>query len=72
VLKEVEVPQPFALGVMDPMHAFDPRHREPAAGDKVDADRQDLAGGSKSMPRTYHGLAMPRAASNSWFCIHGL
>jgi hypothetical protein len=20
--------------------------------------------------RTYHGLAMPRAASNSWFCMH--
>jgi hypothetical protein len=27
---------------------------------------------SKSTPRTHHGLAMPRAASNSWFCIHGL
>src|SRR6201997_2250489 len=28
---------------MDPMHAFDSRRREPAAGDKVDADCQDLA-----------------------------
>src|SRR6516225_2237413 len=28
---------------MDPMQLFDPRRRKPAAGDKVDADRQDLA-----------------------------
>src|SRR5246127_1085075 len=28
---------------MDPMHPFDPRRRKPAAGNKVDADRQDLA-----------------------------
>src|SRR5215471_8354983 len=28
---------------MAPMHPFDPRRRKPAAGDKVDADRQDLA-----------------------------
>jgi hypothetical protein len=28
---------------MDPMQLFDPRLRKPAAGDKVDADRQDLA-----------------------------
>src|SRR6516225_5158665 len=28
---------------MDPMHPCDPRRRKPAAGDKVDADRQDLA-----------------------------
>lgn len=26
---------------------------------------------SKSTPRTYHGLAMPSAASNNWFCILG-
>ena len=26
-------------------------------------------GASKSTPRTYHGLLMPSAASNSWFCI---
>jgi len=45
VLDEVEVPQPLGLGVMDPMHAFDPRRRKPAAGDKVDANRQHLACG---------------------------
>jgi hypothetical protein len=45
VLKEVEVAQPLGLGVMDPMPPFDPRCRKPAAGDKVDADRQDFAGG---------------------------
>src|SRR6201998_4289470 len=28
---------------MDPMHPFDPRRRKPAAGNKVDADRHDLA-----------------------------
>ena len=72
VLKEVEVAQPLGLGVMDPMPPFDPRCRKPAAGDKVDADRQDFAGGVEITTRTYHGLAMPRAASNSWFCIHGL
>jgi hypothetical protein len=43
VLEEVEVPQPLGLSVMDPMQLFDPRLRKPAAGDKVDADRQDLA-----------------------------
>jgi hypothetical protein len=40
MLKEVEVPQSFGLDVMDPMQPFDPRHREPAAGDKVDIDGQ--------------------------------
>src|ERR1700740_1551829 len=45
VLEEVEVAQPLGLGVMDPMQPFDPRCRKPAAGDKVDADRQDFAGG---------------------------
>jgi hypothetical protein len=43
VLEEVEVPQPLGLGVMDPMQPVDPRRRKPAAGDKVDADCQDLA-----------------------------
>ena len=47
VLEEVEVPQPLGLGVMDPMQPFDPRRRKPAAGDKVDADRQHLACGVK-------------------------
>jgi hypothetical protein len=37
----------FSLGVMDPMQPFDPRCRKPAAGDKIDADGQDLAGGVK-------------------------
>jgi hypothetical protein len=45
VLKEVEVPQPFGLGVMNPVQYFDPRRRKPAAGDKVDADSQHLARG---------------------------
>src|ERR1700746_4169024 len=31
-----------------------------------------LRAASKSTPRTYHGVAIPRAASNSWLCIHGL
>ena len=44
MLEEVEVPQPLGLSVMDPMPAFDPRRRKPAAGDKVDADGQHLAG----------------------------
>src|SRR3974390_2484827 len=43
MLEKVEVPQPLGLGVMDPMQPFDPRCRKPAAGDKVDTDRQDLA-----------------------------
>src|SRR5215467_2670717 len=30
---------------MDPMHALDPRRCKPAADDKVDANRQDLACG---------------------------
>src|ERR1700745_156332 len=45
MLEEVEMPQSFGLGVMDPMQPFDPRCRKPAADDKVDADRQDFAGG---------------------------
>ena len=45
VLEEVEVPQPLGLGVMDPMQPFDPRCGKPAAGDKVDTDRQHLACG---------------------------
>jgi hypothetical protein len=45
VLEEVEVPQPLGLGVMDPMQSFDPRCGKPAAGDKVDTDRQDLERG---------------------------
>jgi hypothetical protein len=57
---------------MDPRQPFDPRRRKPAAGDKVEADRQDLARRIEINARTYHGLAMPGAASNSWFCIHGL
>jgi hypothetical protein len=43
MLEEVEVAQPLGLGVMDRMHIFDTRRREPAPGDEVDADRQDLA-----------------------------
>jgi hypothetical protein len=43
MLKEVEVPQSLGLGVVDPMQPFDPRCGKPAAGDKVDADREDLA-----------------------------
>ena len=43
MLEEVEVPQPLGLGVMDRMHTFDARCREPAPGDEVDADRQDLS-----------------------------
>jgi hypothetical protein len=38
MLEEIEVPQAFGLAIMDPMHPFDPRHREPAAGDKGDTD----------------------------------
>src|ERR1700740_3199019 len=45
MLEEVEMPQAFGLGVMDPMHTFDPRCGKPAAGDKVDANGEDLAGG---------------------------
>jgi hypothetical protein len=45
MLEEVEVPQSFGLGVMDPMDTFDPRRGKPGAGDKVDADGEDLAGG---------------------------
>jgi hypothetical protein len=45
VLEEVQVPQPLGLGVMDPMHASDPRCCKSAAGDKVDANRQDLTCG---------------------------
>jgi hypothetical protein len=72
VLKEVEVAQPLGLGVMDPMQPFDPRCRKPAAGDKSMPIVRTLRAASKSTTRTYHGLSMPRAASNSWFCIHGL
>src|SRR5262249_24705922 len=32
---------------MDPMHALDPRRCKPAADDKVDANRRDLACGIK-------------------------
>ena len=39
------MPQSFGLGVMDSMQPFDPQRRKPAAGDKVDADGKDLAGG---------------------------
>jgi hypothetical protein len=45
MLEEVEVAQSFGLCVMDPMHTFDLRRGKPAAGDKVDADGEDLAGG---------------------------
>jgi len=41
------VAQPLGLGVMDRMHPFDTRRRNPAAGDKVDADCQHLARGVK-------------------------
>ena len=47
MLKEVEVPQSLGLGVVDPMQPFDPRCGKPAAGDKVDGDRQHLACGVK-------------------------
>jgi hypothetical protein len=43
MLEEVEVPQRLGLGVIDRMHTFDTRRREPAPGDEVDADRQDLS-----------------------------
>jgi hypothetical protein len=73
VLEEGEVPQSFDLGVVEPMQPCDTRRRKPAAGDKVDAlIVSTLPAASKSMPRIYHDLAMPRAASNSWFCIHRL
>jgi hypothetical protein len=39
VLEKVEVPQPLGLHVMDRMRPFDTRRQEPAASDKVDADR---------------------------------
>ena len=44
MLEEVEVAQSFGLGVMDRMHAFDPRCGKSAAGDKIDANGQHLAG----------------------------
>jgi hypothetical protein len=47
VLEEVEVAQTLGLGVVDRMQPFDPRRCKPAAGDKIDADGQHLAGGVK-------------------------
>ena len=43
VLEEIEVPQPLGLRVMDRVRAVDTGRRKPAAGDKVDADRQQLS-----------------------------
>jgi len=43
VLEEIEVPQPLGLCVMDRVRAFDTGRCEPAAADKVDADRQHLS-----------------------------
>jgi hypothetical protein len=71
VLEEIEVPQPLGLRVMDRVHTLDTRRPKPATGDEVDADRQHLSRRIKSTTRTYHGLLMPSAASNSWFCIAG-
>ena len=45
MLEEVKMPQTFGLGVMDRMQPVDRRCGKPAAGDKVDADSQHLAGG---------------------------
>jgi hypothetical protein len=45
MLEEVEMPQSFGLGVMNPMPPADPRCGKPAARDKVDANGEDLAGG---------------------------
>ena len=73
MLEEVEVAQPLGLGVMDPMQPFDPRRCKPAAGDKVDDGGEELARGveinASHAPRFANAK---RAASNSWFCIHGL
>src|SRR5215469_15207963 len=62
---------------MDPMHALDPRRCKPAADDKVDANRQDLACGieidAPHVPR--FGNAESRfkqlVSASTGFCFHG-
>ena len=68
---EREAPKGLALGIMDWMHTFDTQRREPAPGDEVDADRQDLSSCAEINARTCQGLGMPSAASNNWFCMLG-
>src|SRR6516225_1158103 len=49
----------------------------PGAANRLPATKsmpmvRTLRAASNATPRTYHGLPMPRAASNRWFCINGL
>ena len=63
--KEVEVPQPLGLGVMDPMPSFDTRRRKPAAGDKVDGRVIALDQGRSGLAVTQVGAGQDGATDDA-------
>ena len=63
--KEVEVPQPLGLGVMDPMPPFDTRRRKPAAGDKVDGRVIALDQGRSGLAVTQVGAGQDGATDDA-------
>ena len=69
LLEEIEVPQALDLGVVNRMNACHVGYRKPRSRDEIHVDRQRLLGRVEIDTVGVHGLAMPKAASKSWFCI---
>ena len=63
MLEEIQVSQPLGLRVMDRVRAFDTRRCEPAAGDKVYADRSPppISSSATALPTAV--LALPISTS---------